>query len=720
MRIAIVDKNSSSENYSKFFDFDYDLYHLSSVKKDKILKKDIDIEIDEDLYDYIITVGADACKHIAKVTSVTTHQGTIINEKYIPLTNPNMLSFKPQAAPDFYKAIDNIKKYISGEVTAIHEINIKGINSEQEALEYITSLIDNPNIKIISLDTETSSLYPRNGFLLGISISHENYQGVYIDADCISETIAKLLQLLVSTKTIIFHNAKFDISVLKFNLNLNIENFHDTMLQHYILDETKNTHGLKDLAIKFTDLGNYDNELELYKEKICKEQGIKKSDFTYDLIPFNIMYIYAACDAAATYLLHNRFYSIIENNNHLKFVYDNILIEGTKLFVDVEDNGIPLSKEKLLEADKFLIERERDLVEKLYTFTEIKEWEEENKKVFNYNSPIQIRNLLFNKLKLKPTGIKTTTGEHSANEEALTILSKNHKLPGLLLELRKSAKLRNTYITKLLVGIDADGRIRTNFNLHTTTSGRTSSSGRLNAQQFPRNKMIKRCISANPNHKIVSHDLSTAEMYIAAALSGDKNLQQVFISRVDYHGYMAVNKFGLDCSPNEVKDLYPDLRQSAKTISFEILYKLNYNEPALEKFPRLKEWLKQQEFYIRDHAHIYSAFGRKRRLPNVKSSSRQIAEHEIRSGINFLVQSVASDLNIRAAIKMNNYIKSVNLDAKIFMLVHDSIVAEVADSDLVHYCSKMKEFMQEDMGVSIKNCPIGVDIDIGEDYSFSK
>lgn len=720
MKIAIIDKNKSRENYSKYFDFDFDIYHLSSVPKDKILKKDIDLEINQDLYDYIITIGADACRHIAKVSSVTTYQGTIVNNKYIPLINPNMLEFKPQVAPDFYNAINNIKKYISGDIIDPRKVSLRGISNEDEALQYISSLIDNPEITYVSMDTETTSIYPRDGYLLGISISCEDYAGVYIDADCITEKLTKYLQLLISTKNIIFHNSKFDIRVLNFNLNLKIDNFNDTMLEHYILDETKGTHGLKDLAIKYTDLGNYDVELEKYKEKRIKELGIKKSEFTYDLIPFNIIYAYAACDAIATYLLHNKFYSIVKNNSHLKFVYDNLLINGTKFFIDVEENGIPLSKNKLNEADIYLTNEERDLLEKLYTYKELKEWEADNKKLFNYNSPLQIRNFLFNKLGLEPTGIKTDTGADSTNVEALTILAEKHELPKIILNLRKISKLRNTYIVKLLAGMDSDNRVRTNYNLHTTTSGRSSSSGKLNAQQFPRNKIIKSCISANPGYKIVSHDLSTAEMYIAAVLSGDKNLQQVFISKVDYHGYMATVKFNLQCTPNEVKVLYPEKRQYAKTISFEILYKLNYNEPILEQFPDLKRWLKKQDDYIRKNGHIYSFFGRKRRLPNVKSTNKQIVNHEVRSGINSLVQSAASDINILAGIDMNNYIKEKNMDAKIFMLVHDSIVAEVHESCLDEYCNKMKEFMQTDRGLTITNCPIGVDIDIGEDYSFSK
>jgi DNA polymerase I-like protein with 3'-5' exonuclease and polymerase domains len=113
-------------------------------------------------------------------------------------------------------------------------------------------------------------------------------------------------------------------------------------------------------------------------------------------------------------------------------------------------------------------------------------------------------------------------------------------------------------------------------------------------------------------------------------------------------------------------------------------------------------------------------FGRKRRLKNVFSPDKGIAGHEVRSGINFLVQSVASDINLLAAIDMSREIKKNLLDAQIIMLVHDSIVAVVKEEQVEQYCKLLKACTQKDRGVSIKNCPIGVDQEIGDDYSFGK
>jgi DNA polymerase I-like protein with 3'-5' exonuclease and polymerase domains len=240
-------------------------------------------------------------------------------------------------------------------------------------------------------------------------------------------------------------------------------------------------------------------------------------------------------------------------------------------------------------------------------------------------------------------------------------------------------------------------------------------------QQLPRkDKTVKKCIRARDGYKIVSGDLGTAEMYIVAALSGDKVLQQVFISGEDYHSTIAVHKFGLPCKPSEVTTLFPDMRQAAKTVSFEILYKLNFDEPILEKFVVLKKWLKARIAEIKENGFIYQAFGRKRRLQNVFSPNKQDAAHELRSGINSLVQGPASDVNLLAAIDLYKYVQAEKIDAKLFGLVHDSILAEVKDEDMDRYVKAYKYFTQMDRGVSIPGCPISVDVEIGQNYAFTE
>lgn len=138
------------------------------------------------------------------------------------------------------------------------------------------------------------------------------------------------------------------------------------------------------------------------------------------------------------------------------------------------------------------------------------------------------------------------------------------------------------------------------------------------------------------------------------------------------------------------------------------------------KFSKLKSWLKARETFIRTNGFTYSFFGRKRRLVNVFSSDKGIAAHEVRSGINSEVQSIASDMNLLGAMDTANEIIEKKLDAQIFALVHDSIVSMVKDEHVDEYCEILKRNTQKDRGCSIPGCPIGVDQEIGQDYSFGK
>jgi DNA polymerase I-like protein with 3'-5' exonuclease and polymerase domains len=184
---------------------------------------------------------------------------------------------------------------------------------------------------------------------------------------------------------------------------------------------------------------------------------------------------------------------------------------------------------------------------------------------------MQLRKVLFDYVGLSPTGKITKTGAISTDAEVLEELSEEHPLPKALLHMRKLSKIRSSYIVKILPELDKDQRIRTNFNLTFTTSGRLSSSGKFNAQQIPRDDpIIKGCIKAPAGYKIVSQDLTTAEVYYAAVLSDDKEMMKVFTSGGDLHSTIAKMVFNLPCEVSQVKSLYGTMRQAAKAITFGI------------------------------------------------------------------------------------------------------------------------------------------------------
>jgi len=513
---------------------------------------------------------------------------------------------------------------------------------------------------------------------------------------------------------------------------------------HYTLNEQPGTHGLKQLSLKFTPFGDYEKPMYEWIDDYRKRNGLLKADFTWDMIPFDIMQEYAAYDAVCTFLLYEKFLSAIEKSKRFMHVYRNILLPATEFLLDVEDNGVPFDRERLYKSSELMQEDIDNAVKSLYEYKEVKVFEAAQGKPFNPNSTVQLRSLLFDYIGLKPTGKKTGTGADSTDAEVLTTLAKEHEVPALILAIRQKVKIKSTYLDKIIPALDRDERLRTGFNLHGTTSGRLSSSGKMNMQQIPRdNPIVKGCMRAKPGNKIVAMDLTTAEVYCAAVLADDKNLMQVFQDGGNFHSNIAKLVFNLPCEVDEVTEYYSTERQMAKAVTFGIMYgagpkKISEQvskdsgkyfstteakeviDDYFKQFHKLKKWLDDCKTLIEKQTYLYSFFGRKRRLPNVKSSDKAIAAHEVRSGINSLVQSVASDVNLLGAIDAHREVKEKNLPVKMFALVHDSILAEVSENAIEEYCEILKRNMQKDRGLSIPGAPIGCDFDIGEDYSFGK
>lgn len=747
-KVALVETKFSKTDFNAEFDraFDFDRFALCSDPNiKKVLKRDCDINMNPDDYDWIILVGSDALKYYTKINSVTEYSGKCVEKKFLPVINPAMLAFKPEAKKVWDSSKDSILAYIAGEVeeVVIDESIAFGIQDTNTANKFIQDAINAPK-SYIALDSETTGLYPRDGYMLGISLAYDDKKGAYIDTDCFDEETEALLQELFDKKTVVFHNAKFDMAFFEYHFGFRFPSFEDTMLLHYCIDENPGTHGLKQLTMKFTKYGDYEKPMYDWIDRYKKEHGLRNDSFTWDMIPFDIMKTYAGMDALCTFLLYEKFVKI-KQNKKLAWVYDNILIPGTRFLTNIQDNGVPFDRERLLVAQEIMQNDIDAAIAKLYENPKVRKFEEINEKPFNPNSTVQLRQLLFDYLGLQPTGKKTGTGADSTDAEVLKELAEQSDVPELILNIRQKSKIKNTYLDKIIPQLDRDSRLRTGFNLHGTTSGRLSSSGKLNMQQLPRdNPAVKGCIKAAPGHKIVAMDLTTAEVYVAAVLANDTALMDVFRSGGNFHSTIAHKVFKLPCEVDEVAELFPTQRQAAKAVTFGIMYGagpakiseqvtkdsgkfFSKNEAQqviteyFKEFHKLRKWIDDNQKFIEQNGFIYSSFGRKRRLPNVNSTDAGIKSHSIRSGLNFLVQSTASDINLLGAIDMESYVRANKMKARIFALVHDSILAEVPDEEVDHYMEKLQEFVQMDRGCSIPGAPIGCDFEIvHEDYSNGK
>ncbi len=748
--VAIIEAKPSRTNYEQTFEnaFEFDRYALcSDSSKKKVLKADVDIDIDIDAYEWVILIGSEALKSYTKLTKITEYSGRCVEDKFLPAINPSMLAFKPEAKPMWEESKNNIIKFISGElkVEKVTEENAKGIDTAEELYKFLEKALNHDN-QFIGLDSETTGLYPRDGYMIGFSMSYEKNKGAYVLTDIIDEKAERMMQELFNTKAVVFHNAKFDLAFFEYHFNFKFPHFEDTMLLHYCINEVPGTHGLKQLAMQYTPYGDYEKPLNDWIDGYRKANRILKDQFTWDIVPYEVMKDYAAMDAVVTLLIFEKLYPQVKGNPKLWRVYTDILKPACRFLTDVQDAGVPFDRDRLAKAAVLMQEDIDNAVAELYKFDAVETFERIEQKEFNPNSTVQLRKLLFDYAGLQPTGRKTGTGADTTDAEALKELAVKNDIPKHIISIRQKSKIKNTYLDKILPQLDKDDRLRTGFNIHSTTSGRLSSSGKMNMQQIPRdNPIVKGCIKAKPGNKIVAMDLTTAEVYVAAVLAKDENLMNVFREGGNFHSQIAKLVFDLPGTVEEVTEHYSTERQMAKAVTFGIMYGAGPNkisqqvtqdsgkyfsineakeviEDYFTQFHRLKAWIDYSSAFIRDNGFIYSHFGRKRRLPNVTSDNKGVASHEVRSGLNFLVQSIASDINLLGAIDTHNELKNMpwGSEAKIFALVHDSILAEVSETAVDSYSYLVRECIQRDRGVSIPDCPVGCDFDVGDDYSFGK
>lgn len=530
-KILVVEKMPARVNHKMEFKelvnegFEVDVQCMTEERV-KTLRK-ADITIDPEIiheYDHVILVGADPLKMFSASKGISDITGTQVVAKDIGgKTHPSVFAivsfamrhFRPDVVPILEKSVEGITHVILNGPVKKTDYKIKPITTESEALEWMEYCT---TTTLLALDSETSALYPRDGRILGISMSPTKDEGVYIAAEALTDTVLVMLQTLVDDpkRDIVFHNAKFDLKWFTYHLGTCFEKcfeekrMHDSMVLHYVLDERRGTHGLKQLAIKYTDLGDYDRDLDEFRKEYCSAHKMKQADFSYELIPFETMWEYGSKDTIATYQLYEKFKPIVYANPRLRSLYENILMPGTRFLNRMEERGVPISLERLEKCKHMLYSKIQALRDELFTRPETQEFIRLRGAEPNFNSPVQLRVFLYDICKIPPYEKYTDTGALSTDAEVLAKLGEEYDIAKLILEGRRMQKILNTYIIKMIDNVDRDGRLRTGFGLHTTTSGRLSSSGKLNLQQLPASEpSVKGCIVAPSGYKVVAVDKHT-------------------------------------------------------------------------------------------------------------------------------------------------------------------------------------------------------------------
>ncbi len=384
----------------------------------------------------------------------------------------------------------------------------------------------------------------------------------------------------------------------------------------------------------------------------------------------------------------------------------------------IEAAGILLDTGMLAKMSKDLGTRMHKLVAEVY---------EAAGEEFNVLSPVQLRQILFEKLGLSTKGIKKTKTGPSTDSDSLMALAPYHALPQLVLAYRAMAKLKSTYVDSLPRMVDAESRIHTTLHQTVTVTGRLSSSD-PNLQNIPirseEGKLIRGAFVAPAGAVIVSADYNQIELRVLAHLSEDEALIEAFVQGEDIHRKTAREIF-------ETEQISPDMRRQAKVINFGIIYGMgpvrlsrelgisrvqagDYIKRYFERYPGVQRFYAQMLEQARERGWVGTLMGRRRYLPDINSDhggQRQFAE---RVATNTPIQGSAADIIKLAMIGLSGRLGKVGPDVRMVLQIHDELLLECPKNKQKQVIEMTREAMEEAAELKV---PVVVDVSAGASWA---
>ncbi|HTB31874.1 MAG TPA: DNA polymerase I, partial [Bacteroidia bacterium] len=349
---------------------------------------------------------------------------------------------------------------------------------------------------------------------------------------------------------------------------------------------------------------------------------------------------------------------------------------------------------------------------------------------FNIDSPRQVGEILFDKLKVSDKAKKTKTGQYSTGEEVLTELTGVHPIVDKILDYRELQKLKNTYVDALPLMVDPKtGRIHTTFNMVVAVTGRLSSDN-PNLQNIPirteRGREIRKAfVPANDSMVLLSADYSQIELRIIASLSGDKAMIEAFQNDLDVHAATASRIYNVSLDA-----VTAEMRRNAKTVNFGIIYGISgfglsqrLGIPRKEatdiisqyftQYPGIKQYMDNSIESARSKGYVETMLGRRRYLPDINSRNYAVRGFAERNAINAPIQGSAADMIKVAMIHIHNEIKKEKLRSKMILQVHDELVFDVYPDEL----EALKPLVSNKMKHALHlNVPVEVNMGVGKNW----
>ncbi len=587
-------------------------------------------------------------------------------------------------------------------------------------LEKLAHVLENKGL--FAIDTETTSKYPMQADLVGISFSYKENNGFYIPVahtfpDDIEqpkkEDILRIFKPILENPDIkkIGQNIKYDFIVLaKYGMTLKGIAF-DTMIASYLLNPATRGHSLDGIAMNL-----FGYKTISYEEVV----GKGKNQIGFAEVPIKQAVDYASEDADLTFMAYQHFEKLIKDQD-LSELLQTIEVPLITVLADMEMAGIKVDVSFLSHLSKTFDSEILDLKKEIYDLA----GEE-----FNINSSQQLGVILFEKLEL-PVQKKTKkkTG-YSTDVEVLTKLAKEHELPEKLLRYRTLGKLKSTYVDSLQqLAHKETHRIHTSFNQTITVTGRLSSSN-PNLQNIPirkpEGKKIRKAFIPEENHMLISADYSQIELRILAHCADDEILIDAFNNGEDIHTRTALEVF--EVLPEFITD---DLRSQAKAINFGIVYGMSafrlandlnisrkmadaYINNYFKRYSGVKQFIDTTIEETKKTCEVTTLFGRKRRLDDINSSNANVRNFAQRAAINTPIQGSAADLIKIAMIKMADALTTHQMKSKMLLSVHDEIIFETPFEEKDRLIELATTVMEQ---VHPLKVPLKVNFGFGENWA---
>ncbi len=504
-------------------------------------------------------------------------------------------------------------------------------------------------------------------------------------------------------------NGKFDLLALRtVGVSLAGMDF-DTTIASYLLDPGRRAHGLEQLSLEFLQ------EKTVDLEELC---GKGKSLIPYEQVP-----VAAAADYACARMdVAVRLRSLIEpqlDEMAARKLQDDVEIPLVPVLADMEWTGISIDVEGFAELKKRFEGERRRLEGTIHTAAG---------REFNINSPIQLREILFDQMQL-PVLKKTASGPSTDASVLQQLAEMGHELPALLMEYRAVTKLENTYIDTLPALINPrDGRLHTTYNQTVAATGRLSSED-PNLQNIPirteLGREIRKLFIPRSGWKLLSADYSQIELRLLAHLSADESFVAAFKAGGDIHRQTAALIFEV-----KVDAVTADMRARAKTINFATIYGQGAHALSLqlkvtnaeakvfidryfERFAGVRRFLDSCVEFARDKGYVQTLFGRRRYIPEVRERNSNIRAFGERTAANSPIQGSAADLIKIAMIRVAKAMKKEKLNAAMLLQVHDELVFEAPPQEIDTLTALVRREME---GAAKLSVPLVVDVGVGPNW----